>query len=473
MPTNLSYWFRPGDEIFVFGFSRGAFTARSLCGYLHAVGLLKREHCNAENEARAWNYYRTPPDDRLSAEWLSFRQPLDQPERSLVHDDRYVRVRVLGVFDTVGALGIPALGFNRFNRSKYQFHDTDVKSTVDIRLHALAIDEPRPEFPPTLWTKPKFRVIDDKRSPTEQVWFPGAHSDIGGGYVKWNRLEIGLSHLTIAWMLQRLKHHLVSTPLLDEDPLPPPAVAPKRHAPLPFYMDDLIVGAKFAPKLKTLFAQHKPWSPQRMIRSASRVINQIALTDSEDAVAEGRVPYADPIGEMIHASALRRIKERVRVDSSFTPYLPKNLIGVIPYVAATYLKKHQIDTDWQCFVGRIFSWKQIRIVGWDGQPLDPDNQDDVTRAFQLLPDPARSWWARNQAKFGSWMNILPTLRTPEGRLPAFSIADAGGDGERARSDIARCQRGPRAYLHQSTLITKSVAISVDQCSLVAFGRFSN
>src|SRR5262249_45990634 len=71
----LSQWFRPGDEIFVFGFSRGAFTARSLCGYLGAVGLLRAEACTAENETRAWNFYRTAPGDRVSAEWLYFRQP--------------------------------------------------------------------------------------------------------------------------------------------------------------------------------------------------------------------------------------------------------------------------------------------------------------------------------------------------------------------------------------------------------------
>src|SRR5947208_216222 len=81
----LSYWFRPGDEIFVFGFSRGAFTARSLCGYLHAVGLLRCEHCTPENEKRAWEFYRTPPRDRLSGDWEFFRKSDGQSGTTRVH----------------------------------------------------------------------------------------------------------------------------------------------------------------------------------------------------------------------------------------------------------------------------------------------------------------------------------------------------------------------------------------------------
>ena len=142
----LSLWFRPGDEIFVFGFSRGAFTARSLCGYVHAVGLLRCENCNEDNEQRAWKFYRTPPADRLSAEWEHFRKVDPNSGTTRVHDAAAMRIRALSVFDTVGALGIPGNLFWRANRAKYAFHDTDVNSTVDIRLHAMAIDEPRPEF---------------------------------------------------------------------------------------------------------------------------------------------------------------------------------------------------------------------------------------------------------------------------------------------------------------------------------------
>jgi uncharacterized protein (DUF2235 family) len=201
----LSYWFRPGDEIFVFGFSRGAFTARSLCGYLHAVGLLRCEHCTPETEQRAWDFYRTPPHDRLSGDWEYFRQRDKVTCTTRVHDGATMRIRALSLFDTVGALGVPGNLFRHFNRSKYEFHDTDVNTSVDIRLHAMAIDEPRPEFIASVWTKPKFKRFSDKLSPTEQVWFPGAHGDVGGGYVQWSDTgTFGLSHIPLVWMLQRL-----------------------------------------------------------------------------------------------------------------------------------------------------------------------------------------------------------------------------------------------------------------------------
>jgi uncharacterized protein (DUF2235 family) len=410
----LSLWFRPGDEIFVFGFSRGAFTARSLCGYLQAVGLLRRECCDKENEERAWDFYRTPPADRLSADWLTFRQT--DAGTGLVHNDNEMRVRALVVFDTVGALGIPIEGFRRFNRSKYEFHDTDVGSLVDIRLHAVALDEPRWAFEPTLWTKPKFKVVDARRSPTEQVWFVGAHSDIGGGYVKWNQDEKGLSHLSLSWMLQRLEYHLINTPPLAPEIKFEVAVKPQRGAPIPFYVTDLLSHdtqghSALTENVKQLSVskKHRPWALARFVRpDASRVINQITPQRLKKIEAKGMVPHADPIGEMIHVSALHRISSDKSMSSGlsslqrlatrlhlFDPrYRPRNLTGVIPYIAATYLdrhfsdqKKNPIETPWKKAVVQIFPWKHIRIVDWNGEPLDPSVDADVARAFQLLPGP--------------------------------------------------------------------------------------
>ena len=406
----LSYWFRPGDEIFVFGFSRGAYTARSLCGYLNAVGLLKREHCTEENETRAWRYYRTTPAERFSADWLYFRNPEHLSHRHLVHDDRSMRVRALGVFDTVGARGIPAAQFWRFNRSRYEFHDTEMGSKVDIRLHALAIDEPRWAFAPTLWTKPKFKVVY-KESPTEQVWFPGAHSDIGGGYINWNERERGLSHLPIAWMIQRLKHHLMNTPPIETDGMTvTPTIQPNRKAPIPFYTDDLFprssedvpsVRGEIKALAKKSF-QHVPGKLWRMAfwRDPRRIINQIRLEDTRGIKEEGRVSFADPIGEMVHVSAFDRLSGYLkggtrlrwwlrRFHKKVKYYYSTNLLVVIPYLVATYLQYHKDQTPWSdCeFIGSIFSWRAVRLVDWDGQPLDPQKPEDVVRAFEILPKP--------------------------------------------------------------------------------------
>ena len=108
----LSFHYEPGDEIFIFGFSRGAYTARSLTGFLGAVGLLRCETCTAELESRAWAFYRTPPNDRLPGIWK-------QLEPS-VHPRGDLRITCLGLFDTVGALGVPLQGLARLNHLKYR-----------------------------------------------------------------------------------------------------------------------------------------------------------------------------------------------------------------------------------------------------------------------------------------------------------------------------------------------------------------
>ena len=127
----LSQFYAPGDYVYVFGFSRGAFTARSLCGFLSASGLLTADMCNPANLEFAWDYYRTPPKLRYPADSARLRR-ITHPE---------ARIRFLGVFDTVGALGIPTLRLSRIGKRALQFHDADVSSVVDHSCHALAIDE--------------------------------------------------------------------------------------------------------------------------------------------------------------------------------------------------------------------------------------------------------------------------------------------------------------------------------------------
>ena len=145
----LSRYYTPGAEIFIFGFSRGAYTARSLVGYINASGLLKAEHCNHELEALAWQNYRTSPNDRLPARRCNLE--------AYVHCIGQLRIACLGVFDTVGALGIPATFLRRFNRASYEFHDVEISPIVRLNLHALAIDEHREPFAASVWRQNKFR----------------------------------------------------------------------------------------------------------------------------------------------------------------------------------------------------------------------------------------------------------------------------------------------------------------------------
>ncbi|GGA40158.1 DUF2235 domain-containing protein [Dyella nitratireducens] len=153
--------YQAGDEIFIFGFSRGAFTARSLVALLTKVGVLPKAHIFYSPEA--YKLYRTQAD---AAEFRKEHECLD------------VTIRFLGVFDTVGALGIPVGVLNIFTRRLYRFHDVSLSPIVEHAFHALALDERRKQFAPTLWD-PDQRVPVERM---EQVWYAGVHSNIGGGY---------------------------------------------------------------------------------------------------------------------------------------------------------------------------------------------------------------------------------------------------------------------------------------------------
>jgi uncharacterized protein (DUF2235 family) len=174
------------DEIFLFGFSRGAFAARSLSGLLGSVGLLKRQ--SLPHLSTAWKYYRN----------VKKRSPADFVARNAkkkieTHDD--VSINFLGVWDTVGALGIPVGILGEITGAAHGFHDTTPSRIVRHGAQALAIDEQRDEFVPTLWTGDT-----PAGSTIEQVWFAGSHSDVGGGYA-----DRELADIPLLWMIDRAK----------------------------------------------------------------------------------------------------------------------------------------------------------------------------------------------------------------------------------------------------------------------------
>lgn len=177
--------YEKGDEIFLFGFSRGAFTARSIAGMVRNCGILKRQ--SVRHYADAIALYRDAtrhPDHDFSVDFRG---------RHSECGDQTVPIHFIGVWDTVGALGIPVRGLRRLTGGKHEFHDTELSGSVRNAFHALAIDERRAPFTPTLWyEKPK------PGQTMEQRWFVGVHSDVGGGYP-----EPGLSDIALDWMLDR------------------------------------------------------------------------------------------------------------------------------------------------------------------------------------------------------------------------------------------------------------------------------
>ncbi|CAI6089129.1 unnamed protein product [Clonostachys chloroleuca] len=197
----ISNNYQPGDELFFFGFSRGAFTVRSVANLVCDVGVLSAVHMS--RFAEMWEVYRanTSGDPFRKSEW--YRN--NKEELGLTD----VRVKVVGVWDTVGALGIPewpvvdwAMKAGIPINKQYAFHNTNVSKNLDYAFQALAINERRITFPPTLWHK----TADGPAKDLQQCWFPGVHGNIGGqrddAYTSTKFEEIG--HNTFAWMVDNL-----------------------------------------------------------------------------------------------------------------------------------------------------------------------------------------------------------------------------------------------------------------------------
>ncbi|MGU3388960.1 DUF2235 domain-containing protein [Methylobacterium sp. D53M] len=324
----LSRHYRVGDEIFVFGFSRGAFTARSLVGYIGASGLLKEEHCDKQYEEQAWSYYRTAPNDRLPGARVKL-QPF-------VHSFEDIRIACLGVFDTVGALGIPSTFMLRLNREFYQFHDVELSPVVRLNLHALAIDERRLPFAASVFRRSRFRWSN---SVTEQTWFPGVHADIGGGYVDDDDRNNGirnLDDLPLDWMIKRVSYHYPDFPSLDL--VFPPLMSS---------------GEEFA-------TQHE--SRRGLYRLYRIGIRAIGNRPPELRRLEKCVSYnrsEGVVGETVHISAIERLGFDVpyRSDKKRRPYLPANLVEILPELWEKYCGN--VDKDWPS--------DSLSVTAWDGE----------------------------------------------------------------------------------------------------------
>ena len=183
--------YEPGDKLFLFGFSRGAYTARSLARLIGLCGI--PDASNGEQEIK-----------ELTEEALNVYRITDaatRKEAAKNYINKYahkMRVRVLnevhfiGVWDTVGALGVPWWPFRWFMRNSYTFHDVTLGSHIKNAYHAVAIDERRRLFSPTLWLN-EGELFSDQQ--VEQVWFPGVHANVGGGYV-----DSGLADRALLWM---------------------------------------------------------------------------------------------------------------------------------------------------------------------------------------------------------------------------------------------------------------------------------
>ena len=235
--------YESGDEIFLFGFSRGAYTVRSLAGLIRNSGILRKEYGDRLDEA--YSLYRKrlkfmprsvdtlirglhrrthrPNSKTFTSRATSmttvalqkWQRYVQYRERKAFHPDsevarsfrekfsREARIHFIGVWDTVGALGIPEFipFISRLWNRRCMFHDVKLSSSVDNAFHALSIDERRKPFSPALWNQAG--IDRDKRQQLEQIWFVGDHSDVGGGHADPDK---GLPDLTLSWMVGKAQH---------------------------------------------------------------------------------------------------------------------------------------------------------------------------------------------------------------------------------------------------------------------------
>lgn len=180
---DLAKNYNPGDEIWIFGFSRGAYTARSLAGIIRKCGLL--DIYTPKLLDQAYKLYRDTSEAPDGKKCSAFRKDFShEPD-----------IHFLGVWDTVGALGIPGSAISE--KGAYRWHDQQISKTVKHAYHAMALDEHRKSYDTTMWT-----TADGKKKPentaVEQCWFIGAHANVGGGYG-----EDKLAELPLAWMMQK------------------------------------------------------------------------------------------------------------------------------------------------------------------------------------------------------------------------------------------------------------------------------
>jgi uncharacterized protein (DUF2235 family) len=183
--TQVAHLYQQDDPIFLFGFSRGAYTARSIAGMIAICGLPTKDF-DSKMVDTAFQAYRNPGQrDTLLAQ-------LNQN-----YDMYNAKITMLGVWDTVGSLGIPAI-FGGVDNLLYGFLDTSLHPDVLHAYQAIAIDERRVEFPPTLWTSQPA-----SNQTLEQIWFTGVHSDVGGGYGVDPATQTALSDITLSWIMSK------------------------------------------------------------------------------------------------------------------------------------------------------------------------------------------------------------------------------------------------------------------------------
>lgn len=322
---------QPGDEVCLFGFSRGAFVARSVAGMIGKVGLVPRR--KLKYLPRAMDAYRS-------------KKEKDQEAFRAEAESEVIDITLLGCWDTVGALGIPDklpfVPIDNWFRKRYEFHDTVLGAHVQRALHAVAIDERRKEFRPTLMERPA-------GAPASQVlvqtWFPGDHGSVGGG--SWEKR--GLSNHCLCWMLDQAKTLGVDLGA-DLGCLHDHAITDHRiffsretkiiYATADRKIPDTVTYADVDPTARSRWADHDDYRPPALQRSFGDELNREPTT-------------------VKHPPSNGRLRVRGTAEARVTARIKENPTGVMVQAGEAY----EIE------VGRTQVWKDgdldpCDVRGW-------------------------------------------------------------------------------------------------------------
>jgi len=186
--------YHAGDRIFLIGYSRGAYAVRSLAGVIDRVGLLKAENANVRNIRQIYRHYQYSPDS-FAAQVFA---------QNMCHDD--VSIEMVGVWDTVKALGLRLPLVWRLSKVQHAFHNHELGNSIKHGFHALALDETRDAYAPVLWACPQGWTGD-----VQQVWFRGTHGDIGGQLSGFEAAR-PLANIPLVWMFENIEKCGVQLP---------------------------------------------------------------------------------------------------------------------------------------------------------------------------------------------------------------------------------------------------------------------
>jgi uncharacterized protein (DUF2235 family) len=301
------------DEIYIFGFSRGAYTARALAGVIGAIGGIPKVSSFGKAE-EVWSHYRKSRKGRDRNKEvikdLVYELPKDQK-----------LVKCVAVWDTVGSYGIPAglglAGLARLITSwTRNFRDNQIGRRIEYGFHAMAIDERRRAFPATAWVPRPPTQLGDEEPPgpepiVEQVWFAGAHANVGGGYT-----QTGLSDQALIWMISRVQEETGLE--FDEDYI-------KQH---------------FWPcSACSSWRSYRGWwlsSVWPFVRAIPKTLKAVAT-----GVAPGK---GDILDGRVHWSVKERLGRLSLVDQDrYSEYRPKNVKGDVVFTEKTPRERELIE----------------------------------------------------------------------------------------------------------------------------------